>query len=59
MSFLNPKEVKMCSKKIVLLMIGIFILLSLSSYAEIAETKKLKRVGVFTFVRIKGEIPVP
>jgi hypothetical protein len=49
----------MCSKKIVLLMIGIFILLSLSSYAEIAETKKLKRVGVFTFVRIKGEIPVP
>lgn len=49
----------MRSKKIVFLMIGIFILFFLSSYAETEEAKKLKRVGVFTFVRIKGEIPVP
>ncbi len=40
-------------------MIGIFILFSLSSYAETEETKKLKRIGVYTLVRIKGEIPVP
>jgi len=45
----------MRSKKIVFFMIGIFILFSLSSYAE---TKKLKRIGVYTLVRIKGEIPV-
>jgi len=49
----------MRSKSIVFLLIGIFILFSLSSYAETGETKKLKRVGVFTLVRIKGEIPVP
>jgi hypothetical protein len=49
----------MRSKSIVFLLIGIFILFSLSSYAETEETKKLKRVGVFTLVRIKGEIPVP
>jgi hypothetical protein len=49
----------MRSKNIVFLMIGIFILFSLSLYAETEETKKLKRVGVFTFVRIRGEIPVP
>jgi len=49
----------MRSKSIVFLLIGIFILFTLSSYAETEETKKLKRVGVFTLVRIKGEIPVP
>lgn len=49
----------MRSKSIVFLLIGIFILFSLSSYAETEETKKLKRIGVFTLVRIKGEIPVP
>lgn len=49
----------MRSKSIVFLLIGIFILFSLSTYAETEETKKLKRVGVFTLVRIKGEIPVP
>ncbi len=49
----------MRSKTIVFLMIGIFVLFSLISYAETGETKKLKRVGVFTLVRIKGEIPVP
>ena len=49
----------MRSKKIVVFMIGIFIIFSLSSYAENAETKKLKRIGVYTLVRIKGEIPAP
>jgi len=49
----------MRSKTIAFLMIGIFAVFSLSSYAETDETKKLKRVGVFTLVRIKGEIPVP
>jgi len=49
----------MRGKSIVFLLIGIFILFTLSSYAETEETKKLKRVGIFTFVRIKGEIPVP
>ncbi len=45
----------MRSKKIVILMIGLIILVSLMSYSE---TKKLKRVVVNTLVRIKGEIPV-
>ena len=45
----------MKSKKIVILMIGLIILVSLMSYSE---TKKLKRVGINTLVRIKGEIPV-
>lgn len=45
----------MRSKKIVILMIGLIILVSLMSYSE---TKKLKRVGINTLVRIKGEIPV-
>lgn len=49
----------MRSKKIVFFMIGIFILFSLSSYAETEETKKLKRIGVYTLVQIKGEIPAP
>ncbi len=49
----------MRSRTIVFLMIGVFVLFSLSSYAEAEKTKKLKRVGVFTLVRIKGEIPVP
>lgn len=44
----------MKSKKVVLLVIGILILFSLSSYAE---TKKLSRIGRYTLVRIKGEIP--
>jgi PKD repeat protein len=47
------------SKSMVFLLVGFFIIFSLSSYAETEETKKLKRVGVFTLVRIKGEIPVP
>jgi hypothetical protein len=45
----------MKSKKIVILMVGLIILFSLTSYSE---TKKLKRVGINTLVRIRGEIPV-
>ena len=44
----------MKNKKFIFLVIGILILFSLSSYAE---TKKLKRIGRYTLVRIKGEIP--
>lgn len=44
----------MKSKKTIFLVIGLFILLSLTSFAE---TKKLKRIGRYTLVRIKGEIP--
>lgn len=36
-------------------MIGLFILFSLTSYAE---TKKLEEIGRYTLVRIKGEVPV-
>ena len=52
--FFTEKEVVMKSKKIVFLLIGLFILFSLSSNAE---TKKLKKIGRYTLVRIKGEIP--
>lgn len=45
----------MKSKKTVFLTIGLIILFSLTSYAE---TKKLKRVGRNTLVRIRGEVPV-
>lgn len=44
----------MRSKKVVFLVIGLLVLLSLNSYAE---TKKLRRIGRYTFVRIKGEVP--
>jgi len=44
----------MKNKKFIFLLIGVLILFSLSSYAE---TKKLKRIGRYTLVRIKGEIP--
>lgn len=44
----------MKSKKIILLLIGVFILFSLVSNAE---TKQLKKIGRYTLVRIKGEIP--
>jgi len=44
----------MKNKKIVFLLIGTLILFSLSSFAE---TKKLKQIGRYTFVRIKGEVP--
>ena len=44
----------MRNKKIVFVLIGILILFSLNSFAE---TKKLKRVGRYTLVRIRGEVP--
>jgi len=44
----------MKNKKFVFLIIGILILFTLSSFAE---TKKLKDVGRYTLVRIKGEVP--
>ena len=44
----------MKSKKFVFLVIGLFVLLSLNSYAE---TKKLERIGRYTLVRIKGDVP--
>jgi hypothetical protein len=44
----------MKNKKIVFFVIGILVLFSLSSFAE---TKKLKQIGRFTLVRIKGEVP--
>lgn len=44
----------MKSKKFVFLVIGLLILFSLNSYAE---TKKLTRIGRYTLVRIKGEVP--
>jgi hypothetical protein len=44
----------MRDKKVVFFLIGILILFSLSSFAE---TKKLKSVGRYTLVRIRGEVP--
>jgi hypothetical protein len=44
----------MKSKKLIFLVIGLLILLSLNSYSE---TKKLKQIGRYTLVRIKGEVP--
>ena len=44
----------MKNKKVLLFVIGLLILFSLSSYAE---TKKLRRIGRYTLVQIKGEIP--
>ncbi len=44
----------MKNKKIVLFVIGILILFTLSSFAE---TKKLKQIGRYTLIRVKGEVP--
>jgi len=44
----------MRNKKIVIFVIGILILFTISSYAE---TKKLKQIGRYTLVRIKGSVP--
>ncbi|MFB0566882.1 MAG: PKD domain-containing protein [Candidatus Aminicenantaceae bacterium] len=46
----------MRNKKLVFLIIGTFIIFSLSSYAA---TKKLKRIGRYTLCQCKGEIPTP
>lgn len=45
----------MKSKKLCLLIVGIFVLFSIASYAQ---TTKLKEMGHYTLVRIKGEVPV-
>ncbi len=44
----------MKSKKFIVLVIGILILFAVSSFAE---TTKLKEIGRYTLVRIKGEVP--
>lgn len=44
----------MKSKKVALLVMGVFLICSFLSHAE---TKKLKEIGNYTFVRIKGEVP--
>lgn len=44
----------MKSKKAVVLLIGLMIVLCATSFAE---TKKLKEIGRYTLVRIKGEVP--
>ncbi len=44
----------MNAKKILALTVGLLVLFSLSS---LAETKKLKQIGRYTLVRIKGEVP--
>lgn len=44
----------MKNKKFLALVIGILIIFSVISYAE---TKKLKQIGRYTLVRIKGEVP--
>ncbi len=44
----------MRNKKLIILIVGVFIISSLSSFAE---TKKLKQVGRYTLCRCKGGIP--
>jgi len=44
----------MRNKKTLILVIGILIVFSLTSFAE---TKKLKQIGRYTFFRIRGEVP--
>jgi len=44
----------MNAKKILALTVGLLVLFSFSS---LAETKKLKQIGRYTLVRIKGEVP--
>lgn len=44
----------MRNKKLIILIIGVLIIFSISSFAE---TKKLKRIGVYTLCQCKGGIP--
>jgi len=44
----------MKGRKFIALVIGILILLTLSSFAE---TKKLERIGLYTFAQVRGKIP--
>lgn len=44
----------MKNKRMIFFFVGIFVLFSLSTFAE---TKQLKEIGRYTLVRIKGEVP--
>ncbi|MCK4336381.1 MAG: hypothetical protein KAX11_00470 [Candidatus Aminicenantes bacterium] len=44
----------MKNKKFIFIVIGVLIIFTISSYAE---TKKLKELGRYTLVRIKGQVP--
>jgi len=44
----------MRSKKLTILIVAVLVLFCLSTFAE---TKKLKQIGRYTLVRIKGEVP--
>jgi len=44
----------MKNKKLIFFVVGFLIVCSLSTFAE---TTKLKRIGQYTFVRIRGEVP--
>ncbi len=46
----------MRNKKVILLIVFLMVLSALSSYAE---TKKLTRIGQYTFARVRGKIPTP
>ncbi len=46
----------MRNKKVIVFLLCVMVLSVLSSYAE---TKKLKRIGQYTFARVKGRIPTP
>lgn len=52
--FIFQKGGIMKTKKLGFIVIGILILFTLST---IAETTKLRQIGRYTFVRIKGEVP--
>lgn len=51
------QHIKGASMKNKKLMVLVMSILSFSLLSSFAETKKLKEVGRYTFVRIKGEIP--
>ncbi len=44
----------MKSRKLIALVTGVLILMTLSSFAE---TKKLERIGLYTFAQVRGKIP--
>jgi len=44
----------MKNKRLILLIIGVFIIFSLNSFAE---TKKLRRIGLYTLCKVRGDIP--
>jgi len=44
----------MKNKRLIFFVVGFLIVFSLSTFAE---TTKLKRIGQYTFVRIRGEVP--